>query len=112
MKNFGNKCALSNISEISLLTASHIIPWSHSKEFRADVSNGICLYIEYDILFDKGFISFTDNLKTIVVSDTSKLSSELKEKLKAINGKQLSNPINKPLKKSYLDYHRTNIFQG
>src|SRR5450631_2853116 len=61
LKNFGNKCALSEVSELSLLTASHIIPWSHKKEFRGDISNGICLYIEYDALFDKGFISFTNN---------------------------------------------------
>jgi len=112
LKNFGNKCALTGISELSLLTASHIIPWSHKKDFRGDVSNGICLYIEYDALFDKGFISFTDNLITIITKDTSIFSGHLREKLKALNGKQLSKPLNKTLNIEYLNYHRTNIFKG
>jgi putative restriction endonuclease len=112
LKNFGNKCALSGISESQLLTASHIIPWSHKKDFRADISNGICLYIEYDALFDKGYISFTDDFKTIIVSDTSKFSAQLKEKLEKINGIFLNKTHTKPLNKTYLDYHRSKIFKG
>lgn len=112
LKNFGNKCALSEISELPLLTASHIVPWSHKKDFRGDISNGICLYIEYDALFDKGFISLTDNLEIIIPSDTSKFSNHLKEKLQSINGKQLRPPLNKAINKKYLDYHRANIFKG
>jgi putative restriction endonuclease len=112
LKNFGNKCALTEISEISLLTASHIVPWSHNKDFRADISNGICLYVEYDALFDKGFISFTDELKTTITTDISKLSKQLIEKLQAVNGRQLQPTINKTLNKDYLNYHRENIFKG
>ena len=112
LKNFGNKCALTEISETSLLTASHIVPWSHNKDFRADISNGICFYVEYDALFDKGFISFTDELKTIITTDTSKLSKQLIEKLQAVNGRQLQPTINKTLNKDYLNYHRENIFKG
>ncbi len=111
LNNFGNKCALSEISELSLLTASHIIPWSHNKDFRGDISNGICLYIEYDGLFDKGFISFTDDLKLIVTSEVSKLSQQLQDKLKAVEGQKLRQPSKKPLNIEYLDYHRKNIFK-
>ena len=110
LQNFGNKCALSGISELSLLTASHIIPWSHKKDFRADISNGVCLYVEYDALFDKGFISLSDNLEILVTTRTSKLSKELQEKLLLLDGKQLRQPLNKQVNKKYLDYHRTNIF--
>jgi len=111
LKNFGHKCALSEISETSLLTASHIIPWSHKKDFRGDISNGICLYIDYDALFDKGYISFTDNLETIITPDTSKFSNPLKNKLIALNGQQLRQPLNKKLNTDYLAYHRVNIFK-
>jgi putative restriction endonuclease len=112
LKNFSNKCALTEISELSLLTASHIVPWSHKKDFRGDISNGICLYIEYDALFDRGFITFTDNLKTIITSDTSKFSNQLKEKLQLLNGTQLRQPLNKALNIEYLEYHRRHIFKG
>ena len=112
LKNFDNKCALSQISEASLLTASHIIPWSHRKEFRGDISNGICLYIEYDGLFDKGFITFSDDLELIITSDLSKLSNELKNKLTCLAGKRLSQPSIKELNTEYLRYHRAHIFKN
>ncbi len=111
LKNFDNKCALTDISEQSLLTASHIVPWSHNKNYRGDISNGICLYIEIDALFDKGFITFTDDLKVMVVSDKSKLSEQLKDKLELLNGKQLKPTKNKELNEEYLNYHRKNIFR-
>lgn len=111
LKNFGNKCALTEIHEPSLLTASHIIPWSHNKEYRGDISNGICLYIEIDALFDKGFISFTDDLKVIITSNKSKLSKELQDKLESINGKMLNHPNNRKIKNEYLEYHRTKVFK-
>lgn len=111
LKNFGNKCALCGISELSLLTASHIIPWSHKKDLRGDISNGICLYIEYDALFDKGFISFSDDLELIVTSEVSKLSQQLQDKLKEVEGRKLRQPLKKPLNIEYLDYHRKNIFK-
>ena len=111
LKNFGNKCALTEISEQSLLTASHIVPWSHNKDYRGDISNGICLYIEIDALFDKGFISFTDDLKVIVASDKSKFSEYLRNKLDLLDGKKLKPTRNKELNKNYLDYHRAKIFK-
>lgn len=111
LKNFKNKCALTEISEMSLLTVSHIVPWSHNKDYRGDISNGICLYIEIDALFDKGFISFTDDLKVIIASDRSKFSEQLQNKLKLLNGKQLKPPKYKDLNREYLEYHRTRIFK-
>lgn len=111
LKNFGSKCALCGISEPSLLTASHIIPWSHKKDFRGDISNGICLYVEYDALFDKGLISFSDDLELIVTSEVSKLSQQLQNKLKEVEGQKLRQPSKKPLNIEYLDYHRKNIFK-
>ena len=107
LKNFNNKCALSEISELSLLTASHIVPWSHNKNYRGDISNGICLYIEYDALFDKGFISFSDELEIIIASDISK---SLKEKLRHLDGKKLRQPHSKKINTEYLEYHRKEIF--
>ncbi len=111
LKNFDNKCALTEISEQSLLTASHIVPWSHNKDYRGDIANGICLYIEIDALFDKGYISFTDNLKVIVASDQSRFSKQLKVRLEQLNGKKLNPTKNKELNKEYLDYHRAKIFK-
>ncbi len=111
LKNFENKCALTNISEQSLLAASHIVPWSKKKECRGDIANGICLYVEIDALFDKGFISFSDELKVITTSNMKGFSEELKEKLKSLEGKPLRQTKTKQLNKEYLNYHRTEIFE-
>ncbi len=77
-----------------------------------DEVRGISLYVEYDALFDKGFISFTDNLEIIIVSDQSKFSDQLKDKLQLLNGRQLRQPLNKTVNVEYLEYHRKNIFKG
>ncbi|PVY44084.1 HNH endonuclease [Pontibacter virosus] len=111
LKNFGNKCALTEISEPSLLTASHIVPWSHDKDCRGDISNGICLYTEVDSLFDKGFISFTNDLFVIVTLQASKFSKQLQEKLEMLKGKQLRPPRLKEMNIKYLEYHRTKILK-
>lgn len=110
LKNFDYKCALSEISELDLLRASHIIPWSHKKEFRGDISNGICLYAEYDALFDRGFISFNDSLEVIISPHLETFSKTLIQRLQSIKGRQLRNPTMKDLKPNYLNYHRANIF--
>jgi len=112
LKNFGNKCALSGISETTLLTASHIVPWAHNKECRGDISNGVCLYVEYDALFDKGFISINDDFEIIVISNTGNLSDELNNKLSLLKGKRLRSPVSKEISKQYLAYHRSKIFKG
>jgi predicted restriction endonuclease len=112
LKNFGSKCALTEICEPALLTASHIIPWAHKKQYRADISNGICLYVEIDALFDKGFITFNDKLETIISTDLSSLSEELRNRLIAIKGKKLRPAKKKKLKLEYLEYHRNMIFKG
>lgn len=109
LKNFESKCALSNVSELCLLRASHIIPWGTSKDYRADFSNGICLYVEYDVLFDKGYFTFTDDLEVIILIERSDISSHLKNTLNQIEHKRLRQPL-KSINPFYLKYHRENIF--
>ncbi len=111
LKNFDGECALSGIKESSLLVASHIVPWAHNKHLRGDISNGICLYIEYDMLFDKGFLSFSDNLDVILTPLYDTLSDSLKTKLGRLYGLKLRNPKTKKIKIDYLKYHRENILK-
>ena len=76
IERFDNKCAVTKSSIVSILVASHIVPWSEStEEERLDVDNGILLSPLYDALFDKHLISFTDNGSIII---SSKISHEIK----------------------------------
>jgi len=56
-------CPLTGISDTSLLRASHIVPWSEcdSNAHRLNVHNGILLSALWDLAFDSGLISFSDD---------------------------------------------------
>jgi len=67
IERFDNKCAVTNTSIVSILIASHIVPWREAtEEERLDVNNGILLSPLYDALFDKHLISFADNGSIII----------------------------------------------
>ena len=65
LANYNGKCALTGIDLSELLVASHIIPWSENEQERLNPENGICLSSLYDKAFDKGLISFTNDLHVI-----------------------------------------------
>lgn len=103
-------CPITMINEESLLIASHIKPWavSDSKE-RIDPNNGFILSPLYDKLFDRGYITFTDD-KRVTISNW--LSRQVKERI-GIKDNQLFQflPIN-DARAHYLEYHRSTVFKG
>lgn len=67
LEKFNNRCAVTGSSLQEVLIASHIVPWSESKETeRLDVNNGLLLSPLYDALFDKHLISFGETGKLLV----------------------------------------------
>lgn len=110
LSNFGFKCCLSGIAEESLLVASHIIPWSHDKSKRSDPANGLCLFVEFDKYFDRGYISLNEDLSVVVSSRCSSFSKPLRDRLAALQGQCISSPIATQINPECLQYHRRNIF--
>lgn len=106
LRRWDYKCALTAITTVEAIRASHIKPWKDStNDERLDPFNGLPLIATLDALFDNGLISF-ENDGTILVSprmhplDISKLSlTELRLQ-------------QKPPKKTreYLTYHRDECF--
>ncbi|MBR4920658.1 MAG: HNH endonuclease [Prevotella sp.] len=103
-------CPITMINEESLLIASHIKPWavSNSKE-RIDPNNGFILSPLYDKLFDRGYITFSNDKR---VSISNWLSRQVKERI-GIKENQLFQflPMNDS-RASYLEYHRCTVFKG
>ncbi|MED3602900.1 HNH endonuclease [Bacillus subtilis] len=101
-------CPFTNVSEPSLLRSSHIKPWAHclSNEERLSGYNGLSLTPTYDVLFDKGLISFEDNGKLII---SEHLPDELINafNLQRDNIYYIANDTG--LKNSFLAYHREHI---
>lgn len=112
LANYDNKCALTGIDLPELLVASHIIPWSENEKERLNPQNGISLSSLYDKAFDRGLISFTNDLRVI-------FSVRLKENISKEYYIRFFEPIeNKQLVKShkyqinplFLEWHRDSIF--
>lgn len=58
-REFGNACASTRLAVLSVLRASHIVPWSNSvDEQRLDPMNGLLLSANIDALFDRYMITF------------------------------------------------------
>ena len=105
---YGFQCAVTGIKTKELLVASHIVPWSEDKDNRLNPRNGICLSPLIDKAFDKGFISFTDDLK-LIVSDSAKTDAALYESLRPYEGKRLNVRKEFEPDRDFLKWHRTHL---
>jgi hypothetical protein len=100
-------CRLTSISNKSFLIASHIKPWKDSNdEEKLDGNNGLLLSPHVDKLFDKGYISFSDDGKILY---SSKSILEIM-KIWGLDSKMNVGTFNAKQKK-YLQYHRETIFE-
>lgn len=101
-------CPITLISDDRLLIASHIKPWASSDNFeKTDPMNGFMLTPTFDRLFDRGFLSFTDDKKTIL---SPFLSNMTYSKLGISNNKLIPH-LPTEGREEYLKYHRENIFK-
>ena len=105
------RCPFTGISDISLLVHSHIKPWSVSTDDeRLDGYNGLLLEYGYDMLFDRGWITF-ENDGTLLVSP--KIPKELLSLYWLVKHKKKYNIYNKSGKRNkYLEYHRKYVYKS
>lgn len=101
-------CPITLVSDDRLLIASHIKPWASSNEFeKTDPKNGFMLTPTFDFLFDRGFLSFTDERKTIL---SPFLSNMTYSKIGISDNKLIPHlPIEG--REAYLQYHRATILK-
>ncbi|MBH2721163.1 HNH endonuclease [Serratia ureilytica] len=105
------RCCITGLEEPALLVASHIRPWSHSIEQRLNPSNGLCLSSLHDKAFDRGLITFDEDLKLVLSNKIKQLKSSIYvENFEKYEGKMIRTPINYSPEKEHLAYHRNNIF--
>ncbi|MDI9312671.1 MAG: HNH endonuclease signature motif containing protein [Limnohabitans sp.] len=101
-------CPITLVSEDRLLIASHIKPWVASNDIeKIDPLNGFMLTPTFDRLFDRGFLSFTNDKKTIL---SPFLSNMTYSKLGISDNKIISHlPI--AGREEYMEYHRTEVLK-
>jgi len=102
-------CRLTGVQDIRHLRASHIKPWKKcSNAERLDGHNGLMLSPAADHLFDRGFMSFTDDGEMLIASpfveraDIERMGITPGQGIGALSRRQ----------RSYMAYHRQHVFKG
>lgn len=102
-------CPITMIWDDRLLIASHIKPWAKSElEEKTDPKNGFMLTPTYDLLFDRWYISFTDDKKMIISPWLSKMTCS---KLNISPDKKYT-MLPTEWRENYLEYHRKNLLKN
>ncbi len=100
--------SITGLHNITLLRASHMKPWKESTNSeRTNPYNGLLLVPNYDLLFDKGLITF-DLEGKVIVSET--LSLREKRILQVDKELHLRKVFEQS--KEFLDYHNRTVFKG
>ena len=107
LRRWDGACAISGIRHLSVVRASHIRPWSRcrNEHERLDPANGPPLIPNYDVLFDRGFITFSDTGAMVV---SRRLSDPERRKL------ALPRNLRRHLRDDeieFMKFHRQHIFQ-
>lgn len=102
------RCRVTHIDNPELLIASHIKPWRSCRDHRErlDPFNGLLLAPHIDHLFDLGFLTFSDDGRTIL---SEKLEKKDFERLGVAVAYDKVQPFRNEHRK-YLSYHRSDVF--
>lgn len=103
-------CPITKINDERLLIASHIKPWvvSNDRE-KLDHKNGLILSPLYDRLFDRGFMTFTED-RRIVLSNW--ISPANKKRLGVTDGQFVQMLPLDDERQKYMEFHRSTVFKG
>lgn len=103
-------CPITMINDERLLIASHIKPWAVANDReKIDHKNGFMLSPLYDKLFDRGFMTFTEDRK-IVLSNW--ISPANKKRLGVQDGQFIQMLPLDDERQSYMEFHRNSVFKG
>lgn len=115
-------CRLTGISNPTLLRASHIKPWRlcETGNERLDGMNGLLLTPDADLLFDRGFISFTNDGEVLVsdrvpADDLRRLGFDqlVRDRFGANERPwKWRTESFEASRQAYLEFHRTEVFVG
>lgn len=101
-------CRVTRVDDPKHLRASHIKPWKVANDSeRLSGFNGLLLSPHIDHLFDKGYISFSNNQELLVVPD---VKADLLEKWGIDAGARVGD-FNRD-QQSFLEFHRIEVFKG
>lgn len=103
-------CRLTGIEDLRFLRASHIKPWADSTDSeRVDGENGLLLAPHADLLFDRGWISFSSSGRLLI---SSSLPFDVQDRLGLKLDPSLPHGIFSPKQLGFLAFHREVVFDS
>lgn len=101
-------CRLTGIEDLRFLRASHIKPWADSSHAeRVDGENGLLLAPHADLLFDRGWISFSSSGRLLV---SNSLPFDVQDRLGLKLDASLRHGVFSPKQLGFLEFHRDVVF--
>ncbi len=103
--DYWGACPVTGVTDLALLRASHIVPWSEctSDAERLDVFNGLLLCAHWDAAFDAGLVSFADD-GTVLVKPGLSAEAEIALGLSTISPLRLEAPHHQHLSRHRKKY--------
>ncbi|OPY89741.1 MAG: hypothetical protein A4E73_02851 [Syntrophaceae bacterium PtaU1.Bin231] len=107
---YGRRCAVTNEKTLPALEASHIKPYTESGPH--DVRNGILFRSDIHRLFDKGYVTVSEDYR-FEVSGRIKEEFENGRNYYALHGNRILLPSEPRLwpQKDYIRWHQENVFR-
>jgi putative restriction endonuclease len=100
-------CSITSLQNITLLRASHLKPWKDSSNSeRLNPYNGLLLIPNYDLLLDKGLITFQSNGNIVI----SKRLDSFGQRVFNVN-KEVKLKHSFSESKQFLEYHSDVVFK-
>ena len=106
-------CPFTNITDEGLLRAGHIKPWALCDNTeRLNPQNGLAFSPTFDVLFNDGFITFTDDRHLLL---SPLLSRNTIEVLGIFNDQLVDIPLDgaqNRQRREFMSYHRSKVFRA
>lgn len=115
LATYNNTCCITGISNIELIIASHIMPWSKDKKNRMNPMNGLALNALHDRAFEHGLITIeADSYKVKVSPSLSKNKTlpSIKQNFLDYEGKEIRLPEKFLPDRAFLKIHNYERFRS
>lgn len=108
--NFNSKCCMPDcpIDDDVFLVGAHIARWADNPLMRGSIRNGLCLCLNHDRAFERGYFGINSNMEVMLNFSIIKNESWAMDFLKSASGKAISSGILSPSVEAFSE-HRSRI---
>jgi putative restriction endonuclease len=110
LASYESRCCITGLAIPSLLSASHIAPWSKDPNNRMNPRNGLCLSVLHHQAFDNGLFTITPDMRVRLSSGLAKQDGPVKVFFGRYEGQPVLLPKRFLPDPMLLDWHNKRVF--